>query len=288
MGELIYSLVWWSIQFHSLHWFSLFLRFFFAIIHATHPHIHTHTHARTRSMMVPRQTVTTKVTQGAKTFGSFLYSAVNKAGAKIKETVKDNVSMIDWSGWIGHLGRFTGREKSRYDDRPFSPHAKILLQNILGEFSKEQEAFIKGQQGNLQNAGAPWIGHQNEEKVKEEILGLSSVIAYSFVVLLAFGHRHCVPNQTNLVSLPFPPPRPPSTGSSKFRTRSTGWRWFRVQLRPLVSHCTSHHDRRSSIREDALRFGAENHYGGEFLAELLLSRLVDLPGRWFGNVRYSG
>lgn len=36
--------------------------------------------------------VTTKVTQGAKTFGSFLYSAVNKAGAKIKETVKDNVS----------------------------------------------------------------------------------------------------------------------------------------------------------------------------------------------------
>lgn len=36
-------------------------------------------------------TVTTKVTQGAKTFGSFLYSAVNKAGAKIKESVKDNV-----------------------------------------------------------------------------------------------------------------------------------------------------------------------------------------------------
>lgn len=36
--------------------------------------------------------VTTKVTQGAKTFGSFLYSAVNKAGAKIKETVKDNVN----------------------------------------------------------------------------------------------------------------------------------------------------------------------------------------------------
>lgn len=39
-------------------------------------------------------TVTTKVTQGAKTFGSFLYSAVNKAGAKIKETVKDNVSFL--------------------------------------------------------------------------------------------------------------------------------------------------------------------------------------------------
>jgi hypothetical protein len=32
------------------------------------------------------------VTAGAKSFGSFLYSAVNKAGSKIKETVKDNVS----------------------------------------------------------------------------------------------------------------------------------------------------------------------------------------------------
>lgn len=39
-------------------------------------------------------TVTTKVTQGAKNFGSFLYSGLSKASAKIKETVKDNVSII--------------------------------------------------------------------------------------------------------------------------------------------------------------------------------------------------
>lgn len=80
--------------------------------------------------------VTTKVTQGAKTFGSFLYSAVNKAGAKIKESVKDN--------------------------------------NILGEFNKEQEAFIRGQPGSADAAIQPWIGHPNEDRVKEEILGLSS------------------------------------------------------------------------------------------------------------------
>lgn len=49
-----------------------------------------------------------------------------------------------------------------------------FLQNILGEFSKEQEAFIKGQQ-NAADSVVPWIGHQNEEKVKEEIIGLSSV-----------------------------------------------------------------------------------------------------------------
>ncbi|GAB0097132.1 synapse-associated protein of 47 kDa [Sergentomyia squamirostris] len=80
--------------------------------------------------------VTTKVTQGVKSFGSFLYSSVNKAGAKIKETVKDN--------------------------------------SILGEFTKEQEAFMKE---NAAKGGAgqpPWVGIANGEKVKEEILGLSA------------------------------------------------------------------------------------------------------------------
>ncbi|XP_017864295.1 PREDICTED: synapse-associated protein of 47 kDa isoform X4 [Drosophila arizonae] len=78
--------------------------------------------------------VTTKVTQQAKHFGSFLSSAISKAGSKIKETVKDNT--------------------------------------ILESFNKEQEAFIKGQ-GGAGNGAAPWIGHANEAKIKEEILGLS-------------------------------------------------------------------------------------------------------------------
>ncbi|XP_054738000.1 synapse-associated protein of 47 kDa isoform X4 [Anastrepha obliqua] len=78
--------------------------------------------------------VTTKVTQQAKHFGSFLSSAINKAGAKIKETVKENP--------------------------------------ILESFNKEQEAFIKSQ-GGQDSGAAPWIGHSNEAKIKEEILGLS-------------------------------------------------------------------------------------------------------------------
>ncbi|XP_054082211.1 synapse-associated protein of 47 kDa isoform X5 [Zeugodacus cucurbitae] len=78
--------------------------------------------------------VTTKVTQQAKHFGSFLSSAINKAGAKIKETVKENP--------------------------------------ILESFNKEQEAFIKSQ-GGSDSGMAPWIGHTNEAKIKEEILGLS-------------------------------------------------------------------------------------------------------------------
>lgn len=46
---------------------------------------------------------------------------------------------------------------------------------ILGEFNKEQEAFIKGQGGRSDSAVAPWIGRENEEKIKEEILSLSAV-----------------------------------------------------------------------------------------------------------------
>lgn len=81
--------------------------------------------------------VTHKVTAGAKSFGSFLSGVVNKAGDKIKETVKHNP--------------------------------------ILGDFNKEQEAFIKDQSGKNTDAGVcPWIGHKNEDKIKEEILSLSS------------------------------------------------------------------------------------------------------------------
>ncbi|XP_026474141.1 synapse-associated protein of 47 kDa isoform X2 [Ctenocephalides felis] len=87
--------------------------------------------------------VTNKAVAGVKSFGGFLYSAVNKAGAKvseagakIKKTVEEN--------------------------------------NLLGEFNKEQEAFIKGQQSNTAAAVPPWAGHPNEEALKEECLGLST------------------------------------------------------------------------------------------------------------------
>lgn len=44
------------------------------------------------SFSSPFASVTTKVTAGAKSFGSFLYSAVNKVGDKVKESVVHNVS----------------------------------------------------------------------------------------------------------------------------------------------------------------------------------------------------
>lgn len=88
--------------------------------------------------------VSTKALQGAKSLGNFLFSAVNKAGktvseagAKIKKTVEEN--------------------------------------SLLGEFNKEQEAFIKEKQGKVSDAAVPpWVGCPNEESLKEEFLTLST------------------------------------------------------------------------------------------------------------------
>uniref|UniRef100_A0A336K1Y7 CSON011066 protein n=1 Tax=Culicoides sonorensis TaxID=179676 RepID=A0A336K1Y7_CULSO len=80
--------------------------------------------------------VTTKVTAGAKSFGSFLYSAVNKVGDKVKESVVHNP--------------------------------------ILDKFNKEQDAFIKSQGGAGGSGQCPWVGHQAEDKIKEEIMALSA------------------------------------------------------------------------------------------------------------------
>ncbi|KAL1139135.1 hypothetical protein AAG570_009195 [Ranatra chinensis] len=89
--------------------------------------------------------VSTKAIAGAKSIGNFLYTAVNKAGktvseagAKIKKTVEEN--------------------------------------SLLGEFNKEHEAFLKEKQANKGDGAAvpPWVGHANEEALKEECLSLST------------------------------------------------------------------------------------------------------------------
>ncbi|XP_020280194.1 synapse-associated protein of 47 kDa isoform X2 [Pseudomyrmex gracilis] len=88
--------------------------------------------------------VSTKALAGAKSFGGFLYSAVNKAGktvveasVKIKKTVEEN--------------------------------------RLIAELNKEQEAFIASKQtGEKVEAVAPWVGAPNEDALREEVLSLST------------------------------------------------------------------------------------------------------------------
>ncbi|XP_044741206.1 synapse-associated protein of 47 kDa isoform X2 [Chrysoperla carnea] len=88
--------------------------------------------------------VSTKALAGVKSMGSFLYSAVNKAGAKVSEA--------------------SAKIKKTVEEN-----------SILGEFNKEQEAFIKEQQAKTATSSVPpWVGCPNEEALKEECLSLSS------------------------------------------------------------------------------------------------------------------
>uniref|UniRef100_A0A023F2E9 Putative synapse-associated protein n=1 Tax=Triatoma infestans TaxID=30076 RepID=A0A023F2E9_TRIIF len=89
--------------------------------------------------------VSTKVAAGAKSFGSFLYSAVNKAGAKVSEA--------------------SAKIKKTVEEN-----------SLLGEFNKEQEAFIK-EKAEKSAVGAasvpPWLGCPNQQALKQECLALS-------------------------------------------------------------------------------------------------------------------
>ncbi len=51
----------------------------------------------------------------------------------------------------------------------------LTSQNILGEFQREHDSFLKSKGGKAE-AIAPWIGHPKEEALKEEIISLSSVM----------------------------------------------------------------------------------------------------------------
>ena len=60
----------------------------------------------------------------------------------------------------------------------------FYLQTILGEFSKEQDKFVteNTEKKKKSEVGvAPWVGYNEEEEMKKQILALSKVIHVSFL-----------------------------------------------------------------------------------------------------------
>ena len=57
----------------------------------------------------------------------------------------------------------------------------------MADFNKEQEAFIasKNSQGSRAADVPPWIGYQDEENLKEQILALSTVSRRLITLTLA-------------------------------------------------------------------------------------------------------
>lgn len=62
----------------------------------------------------------------------------------------------------------------------------VNFQTIIGDFSKENEKFVnekKNQQRKEDAAVPPWVGLNEEDRIKEEIMALSSVILFFLLSL---------------------------------------------------------------------------------------------------------
>lgn len=71
----------------------------------------------------------------------------------------------------------------RFSNTKFS-----CYQSILGEFNKEQEAFIREKEGKGNGTAVPpWSGCPNEASLKEQCLALSTV-RIRFIYLLVYSY----------------------------------------------------------------------------------------------------
>lgn len=83
-----------------------------------------------------------KAMDSAKNFGNFLYSVANKAGQTVSSTAKQLKQTVESS-------------------------------SLLSDFTKEQQEFVKEHGGGIEAADAPWVGCDNEDEIKAEIISLS-------------------------------------------------------------------------------------------------------------------
>ncbi|KAJ6215626.1 hypothetical protein RDWZM_010126 [Blomia tropicalis] len=84
-----------------------------------------------------------KALESAKYFGNFLFNVANKAGQTVQATAKQVKTAVESVG-------------------------------IMQEFTKEQQDFIKEHGGKTDIAEPPWVGCEDEEQVKTEVLSLSA------------------------------------------------------------------------------------------------------------------
>lgn len=94
------------------------------------------------SITVPLENVSHKALESAKSIGSFLFSVANKAGKTVQETAKQIKTTVEEN-------------------------------SILADFNREQESFVKCKQ-KCEDGILPWVGCEDEENVKQQILSLSA------------------------------------------------------------------------------------------------------------------
>ncbi|KAI1294779.1 Synapse-associated protein 1 [Halotydeus destructor] len=86
--------------------------------------------------------VSQKALDSAKSIGSFFYSVANKAGQTVTGAAKT----------IKHT---------------------VESNTLFSDFTKEQQDFMKDHGGHIEMGIAPWLGCENEEEMKEQVISLS-------------------------------------------------------------------------------------------------------------------
>lgn len=88
------------------------------------------------------------------------------AQEEVKSPEKESSYFPSVVGWDDMMGKATSLVDNLKD--------KVSNANMLSEFNKEQENFIKSKSmTNIENGLSPWIGYQREDELKAKILGLS-------------------------------------------------------------------------------------------------------------------
>lgn len=93
-----------------------------------------------------KENVSQKAIDSAKNFGNLMFSFANKAGQTVSATAKQTTSFVKKT---------------------------VENTNLFADFTKEQQEFIKEHGGNITIGEPPWVGCENEEEMKKQILSLS-------------------------------------------------------------------------------------------------------------------
>lgn len=102
------------------------------------------TNSQFASIAADAEAVTKKAVDGAKNIGTFLFSMANKAGRHVNEAA--------------------------------NKVKKVVETNIMTDFTKDQQEFIKEHGGNIQPSASPWTCYDDEIKaneMREQIISLS-------------------------------------------------------------------------------------------------------------------
>lgn len=91
----------------------------------------------------PSEQVSNKAIDSAKSIGNFLFNVANKAGQTVTATATKLKQSVEHN-------------------------------SLLADFTKEQQEFIKEHGGNIEVGEPPWVGCEQEEEVKQQIISLST------------------------------------------------------------------------------------------------------------------